>query len=91
MGKTKASKSNMRSIDDHFAISAERKGGTNALEALITKPKSPKTAGLRNSPKASFRRASTIWAPPKQGNGFKDTSKHRPFVLLQFSVGPPQP
>jgi hypothetical protein len=28
----------MRSFDDLFAISAERKGGTNALEALITKP-----------------------------------------------------
>ncbi len=54
MGKTKASKSNMRSIDDHFAISAERKGGADALEAQFTKPKSPKTDRSRNSPKTGF-------------------------------------
>jgi len=30
----------MRSFDDLFAISAERKGGADALEAQLTKPKS---------------------------------------------------
>ncbi len=30
----------MRSFDDLFAISAERQGGSDALEALLTKPKS---------------------------------------------------
>ncbi|WP_365715721.1 DNA-3-methyladenine glycosylase I [Shimia sp.] len=30
----------MRSFDDLFAISAERKGGTDALEAQLAKPKS---------------------------------------------------
>ncbi|MEC8195867.1 MAG: hypothetical protein VX228_06005 [Pseudomonadota bacterium] len=40
MGKTKASKSNMHSFDDLFAISADRKGGADALESQLTKPKS---------------------------------------------------
>lgn len=32
----------MRHFDELFAISADRKGGADALEALLTKPKSPK-------------------------------------------------